>query len=106
VHAIFNEVEGAINDLLVSGLAGLISRYDDPLAVGTRPVVKTIKLVSWLVYAQLNLVDSHILRSSSDFLVLCGLCATSPVAERSNEAKTGALVPLGGPLFLLLSAMV
>jgi hypothetical protein len=50
--------------------------------------------------------DSHILRSSSGFLVLCGLCAASPVAERSNEAKTGALVPLGGPLFLLLSAMV
>ena len=45
MHAIFNEVDGAIKDLLVGGLAGLISRYEDPLAEGTRPVVKTKLLV-------------------------------------------------------------
>lgn len=105
VHAIFNEVEGAISDLLVGGLAGLISRYEDPLAAGTRPVVKTIEFVRFYVCATQS-VDSHILRSSSGFLVLCGLCAASPKAERSKEANTGALEPLGGPLFLLLSAMV
>lgn len=34
-----------------------------------------------------------------------GLSAVSPVAERSKEANTGGLVALGGPLFLLLSAI-
>jgi hypothetical protein len=47
----------------------------------------------------------HIFRSSVGFLARCGLAAASPAAFRSNEANTGALVPLGGPLFLLLSAI-
>lgn len=91
--------------MLVGCLAGSISRYEDPLAEGMRPVFRT------RIHNQLRNISSrivsilHIFRSSVGFLARCGLSAASPAAFRSKEANTGALVPLGGPLFLLLSAM-
>lgn len=80
---------------------GSISKYDDPLAEGIRPVFKTVddtiskaddtyESIRFL----LNSFNLHIFRSSVDFLARCGLSAVSPAAERSNEAYTGALVPL------------
>ena len=46
----------------------------------------------------------HSLRSSFDFLWRLGLSAAAPEDLR-DEAKTVGLVPLGGPLILLLSAI-
>lgn len=90
MHAIFNEVEGAINDLLVGGLAGLISRYEDPLAAGTRPVVKTIKLVSCLAYARIDFRSTHIScvirQTSSSFAAAVPLRPLQSAAMRQKQA--------------------
>jgi len=37
--------------------------------------------------------------------VRVGLSAAAPVADFSRDTKTGGLVPLGGPLILLLSVI-
>lgn len=45
----------------------------------------------------------HSLRSSFDCLWRLGLSVAAPDADLIEEAKTVGLVPLGGPLTLLLS---
>jgi hypothetical protein len=112
VHASLRADEGGIRDLGLARAAareaeGSNSRYDDPEAVGMRPVLRTETLT--VSYVVVNIRGSS--KSIQIFLSSEGCRwrwarSAAPVPDSDSEAKTAGLVPPGGPLTRLRSAIM
>jgi hypothetical protein len=112
VHASLRADEGGIRDLGLARAAareaeGSNSRYDDPEAVGMRPVLRTEALsVSYVVVNILGSSESIQIFLSSEGCRWRWARSAAPVPDSDSEAKTAGLVPPGGPLTRLRSAIM
>lgn len=108
MQASLSAEEGGIRDLGLERAAareadGSNSRYEEPDAVGINPVFKTVFNVS-TVHEKLASDSLQIFRSSAGWRWRWARSA-APVVDCCRDSKTGGLVPPGGPLTRLLSAI-
>lgn len=114
VQASFRDDEGGIRDLGFWRAAcrdgeGSYSRYAEPDAEGMTPVLKTKRILFQCQHIEVNnrpmRCDLQIFLNSVGCRWRVGRSAAG-AGFFNAEAKTGGLVPLSGPLTLLLSAIM
>lgn len=109
VQASLSAEEGGIRDLGLERAAareadGSNSRYEEPEAVGINPVLRTRRLRVSCDQQEACRRFIQIFRNSAGWRWRWARFAM-PVEDSCRDANTGGLVPPGGPLIRLLSAI-